>query len=525
MTNLSFPIASSAGRVFKRYANVYFAEDYATGDGTVDDLAALHNLRDAAGTDAVIYLGGRSRTYVISGPLTASVAGQRWVGDGALVKASDSFSGSQIITATSTSGGLIESVLIDGNGKAADLLRLAANWECEDIEAFNNTEYGITVASCSNTRIRRPKLYQFGKYGIRIQNFGSTTGLGNHEISDPDIDLTDQGVGSTNVAILIRGESNANPMADVHVHRGRLRLTSSPTASGHLGIETRFCNGGDVSGVAVNGGSMHTSIAGSENMTVSGNVAKGQNYYAFEVASPGVSDATTNNVVASNVIDGEGILKTGIAIQGVGTNAHNTVGPNSIQGVIDQGIYVHSTVTDASIHAGNMELSAADYGIYVNNADRVSIHCGNMNGGGVCKKGVYLLDTNDVAIAGGNITGMTENDIYLNVANAIDRVAIGACNLTSSIGANSHIAYGGAGTLGNRVSAMGVSGAYRTSSSYRLTAIHDLKADVVEVVGAGTPEGNVVAGVGSIFIRTDGGASTSRYFKESGTGNTGWVAK
>lgn len=43
--------------------------------------------------------------------------------------------------------------------------------------------------------------------------------------------------------------------------------------------------------------------------------------------------------------------------------------------------------------------------------------------------------------------------------------------------------------------------------------------------GAGTPEGAVTAPVGSLYTRTDGGAGTTLYVKESGTGNTGWVAK
>lgn len=43
--------------------------------------------------------------------------------------------------------------------------------------------------------------------------------------------------------------------------------------------------------------------------------------------------------------------------------------------------------------------------------------------------------------------------------------------------------------------------------------------------GTGTPEGAVVAAVGSIFQRTDGGAGTCFYVKESGASNTGWVAK
>lgn len=42
--------------------------------------------------------------------------------------------------------------------------------------------------------------------------------------------------------------------------------------------------------------------------------------------------------------------------------------------------------------------------------------------------------------------------------------------------------------------------------------------------GSGTPQGVITANVGSIYLRTDGGASTTLYVKESGSGNTGWVA-
>ena len=37
--------------------------------------------------------------------------------------------------------------------------------------------------------------------------------------------------------------------------------------------------------------------------------------------------------------------------------------------------------------------------------------------------------------------------------------------------------------------------------------------------------GNVTATVGSLYSRTDGGAGTSLYVKESGNGTTGWAAK
>jgi hypothetical protein len=43
--------------------------------------------------------------------------------------------------------------------------------------------------------------------------------------------------------------------------------------------------------------------------------------------------------------------------------------------------------------------------------------------------------------------------------------------------------------------------------------------------GAGTPEGVVTAPVGSLYMRNDGAAGTCLYVKESGTGNSGWIAK
>lgn len=42
--------------------------------------------------------------------------------------------------------------------------------------------------------------------------------------------------------------------------------------------------------------------------------------------------------------------------------------------------------------------------------------------------------------------------------------------------------------------------------------------------GTGSPESVVTAPIGSIYLRRDGGAATAFYVKESGTGNTGWIA-
>lgn len=42
--------------------------------------------------------------------------------------------------------------------------------------------------------------------------------------------------------------------------------------------------------------------------------------------------------------------------------------------------------------------------------------------------------------------------------------------------------------------------------------------------GSGSPQGSITAPVGSMYLRSDGGANSSVYIKESGSGNTGWSA-
>lgn len=69
------------------------------------------------------------------------------------------------------------------------------------------------------------------------------------------------------------------------------------------------------------------------------------------------------------------------------------------------------------------------------------------------------------------------------------------------------------------------------SAGLRCASVHsnafNLGLDGITITfrNSGTPEGNVTAPVGSLVVRADGGASTTLYVKQSGTGNTGWVAK
>ena len=55
--------------------------------------------------------------------------------------------------------------------------------------------------------------------------------------------------------------------------------------------------------------------------------------------------------------------------------------------------------------------------------------------------------------------------------------------------------------------------------------IYTLIKNPAVIKGSGSPEGVVTANIGALYSRTDGGSGTTLYVKESGTGDTGWVAK
>ena len=51
------------------------------------------------------------------------------------------------------------------------------------------------------------------------------------------------------------------------------------------------------------------------------------------------------------------------------------------------------------------------------------------------------------------------------------------------------------------------------------------QAEPQVIEGFGSPEGQVVAPPGRLYLNRQGGAATTLYVKESGQGPTGWVAK
>lgn len=83
-----------------------------------------------------------------------------------------------------------------------------------------------------------------------------------------------------------------------------------------------------------------------------------------------------------------------------------------------------------------------------------------------------------------------------------------------------------AGAGGNMLIDSGSGGSYITFRGFGVKLLDYLGTNTVTFrCGTGSPEGAFAAPVGSVWLRVDGGANTTLYVKESGTGNTGWVAK
>jgi hypothetical protein len=148
-----------------------------------------------------------------------------------------------------------------------------------------------------------------------------------------------------------------------------------------------------------------------------------------------------------------------------------------------------------------------------------------------------LLDVNGDAEINGLTVGRGAGDISTNTAGGHDA-------LSSNTTGSNNTAVGFEALLSNTEGANNTAVGRRSMETITTgssnTAVGDA-ADVLSATGdnqiairagdtkwysaAGTPEAAVTAGVGSLYTDTSGGSGTTLYVKESGTGNTGWVAK
>lgn len=520
-------------RLDKKLSETVSVSEYgAVGNGVTDDTAAIEATSLAAGVNGTLFFPA-GFNCLVSSEVSFGVAGQKILGQGAKLTKAASFTGSCMIR-VSAANVTIEGLELDGTDQLDDGVitsaGVAAGFRAIGMRVYNCL-YGLSPNSNSDITIDGCVIDECAAYPIRVHNIAAVAVNDNIRVTNNKLDQTSQDPAtSTQVCLLVRGDASF-PSTNVHISGNTFLHVSDPTASGALCCEMRFVDGGVFSDNTATGGGMMISVAASSNVQVVGNTGIGQTFYSVEVAS--ISSVVCTDVsVVGNTIRGNGILNYAVGLQGNAAGCTGAVvSGNAMSGMLKYGVFSNDVWDDIVVSGNRISYSDADtsqYGVYflgttTRTIENFSITGNTIHGGGVGEKAIHLVNCSVGTVSGNTCPGWSENGVYISVSATVtvDNIAINGNSLTP-VGAGA-VGKTVSGTMGNRVTARGNSG-LRLSNTVA-TDILNFNLDVYEACGTGDPESLVTAGVSSVFRRSDGGAATCLYVKESGTGDTGWVAK
>lgn len=290
--------------------------------------------------------------------------------------------------------------------------------------------------------------------------------------------------------------------------------------------------------------------------TLGNNLFLGENSGNFTMGSTATSAAEASN----NLAIGSGTMITATKAQqnlAVGTNAMGAITTASYCTGIGESALRYNYVGNKNIAIGYyaMASSTGSESVAIGSAAMQNNTIGNCvaigtnsqvsnNGGDNVTIGNYAFNQ-----SGGARNTAVGNQVMQSHTTGNDNIAIGrwaaryynngAGNLTSM---SSSIIFGvnasplaNAGTneivigpnaigLGSNTTRIGNSSTTRSHLDGILT-VGVAANNVGWVTGPGSPEGVVTANPGSLYTNIGGGAGTTLYVKETGTGNTGWIAK
>jgi len=510
-----------------------------TGDGTTDDTAALELASTTGGSGATFTIPAGANCSVAS-TFDLATANQTWLGYGATLTQSASFSGTldeqsgyQMFIHINASGVTLEGFTLAGASLGSTGVHTTPD-NCSgltlknlDVSGFG---YGLRPNNNSNLLVEGNYVHGNSLYGVNIHNTAGTSAYDNIRVLNNRIDQSHlDPATSTKLCLLVRGDATY-VTTNVLVSGNKFIQCTNPTASTPLGCEMHFVDGGVFSNNYSKDGSMLVSVALSVNVTVDGNVADGPNFYAIELA-PASAIGLDNVVVSNNVIHGRGRLVTGIALQGTYQSQGAVITGNVIKGIkasTGWGIYVNSYWDSVIISGNSIYMDTGAYGIYFlgstsDQIENVSITGNMLDGAGVGLKGVFLRNVSNATVTGNIFDNWAQDgiNVYADTVTVNYITCVG--NVFTSTNTN-EVQTGtiNGGSIGTRVMVIG-SPDFRKPGGLGANCF-DLSAVVGESWNTGSPEGVSTGGVGSTYRRTNGSKGQTLYVKESGTGNTGWGA-
>ncbi len=543
----------------------------AKGDGTTDATAAIQAALNTVSTEIYFPDGTyRIANATTSPALTSSVADRRIYGTG-VITATDQVKKAIQVTGANT---VIDGLHIDGNNFIGYAIEMASlnptvrDCYIHDLNGF--TDWGgiairldfdglDTSALVCNNVIKNLQ-------GVGDGTGGNGVGMQRAIAHETDQDCTKQILITGNVIEDVMGEEGDS----IVIAGGTTAATkfvpaviSNNTINGwsRRGIKIA-ANGVTIAGnfmtnpLLVTLASLQRAIdcTSASNLVIKDNVLKEcrfQLQIAIYLNSPQVGN---DIVVSGNVIEGTGATGASglIAIRTYGTDVvveGNTIdwpdhGTRGIEVQETAGVRVMSNIVD---------VGATAWSLFTNSTDVRLGNNFNQDGGDFLSfydtTGSLVIDTtegNREILLDNTDTILSSNETIAKISskqndNSTDAVYSSIRFVAEGSSGNTALAFhtGSAGTPDTEKARVSNSGRFLpgadntyplgwTTDRWASAFVETLRPGVgtsLWTSGAGTPEGSKTAPVGSMYTDTSGGAGTTLYIKESGTGNTGWVAK
>lgn len=511
--------------IHERYIESYGA----VGDGVADDTSAFSS---AIASNRTIHLM-ENQTYLISGVNKSGISNFKLVGaPNAKIKLSDG-ADTWVLSFVSSSGIELVDVNIDGNRTN------------QTVTSGGSALDAVRFESCDGVKVRGGSVTSGAGSGIRGRNCSNMT--------VDDVTVTDSGyrqiyiapanTGGTdceNVKVTNCNVSWENSASSAHTNQPCISVTHDGSAD-FKNVEVSGCvvtqHADNVTDSMCIEAAGVTKLTMTENECTNGDL--GISWFDCTVFAVGNNSVSTGGAigiecanrniggtVSDNAINGGGTLGDGIAINGIlGICEDITISGNTIKQVVSgisaYGQSLAARHEDINCNGNNIECVGGGRPIDFQWVDGLSVTGGTLDGGSASDAIVQLTECDNFTVTATKQRNMQNVAINMSstVAVTINRFFVGANDFDAVLASPQTNYVRNSLFAGSTI----VDGVVRGNS--KGPDYIDYANNVIEWYGTGTPEGVITAGVSSGFRRTDGGAGTCYYRKESGTGNTGWVAK
>lgn len=489
----------------------------AKGDGATDDRASINNALASAPSGGAVFIPAAS--FAVSGTITVPAGKTLQLDAGATLALANSANATVVNLAgagsTLTGGTISANGANQSGGSGVTIASGATGAAVRRVTVANAYLYGIYAPNSNYVTIEDCVVTDSGNIGIFIEaSAGAAADVISPTIRHCRVDRTGKGTGVAEGGIKVHGNGTYKVLRPT-VLGCRVLMPFSPTDTTAIPIEIfNGSNYGTVNDNHTLGGSMGISIDRSDHSTVVGNQVYGANVYGIELAG------SKYCTVAGNTIDGKNdsgtvIMDEGISLTGSSPYSdYAAITGNTIRNYTAVGIHTRFNARGSITGNGIDHVNSGNtYGIHLQNANGIDIVGNHVFGNLVGLKGVLADKSNDINIVGNYFKNLVQETVlvFADAAGTYSNFNISGNLDVGSAAVNTQTS-GGATISGMRVF---------TGAQWYL----DFVSNVRVLSFAATPEGAVTAGIGSLCLRTNGGAGTSLYVKESGTGNTGWAAK